>query len=128
MPLPYYGQGLETRLIQTDSNKRDSPSKSVVTAINYQQVHDIPFTRENFENEVSKRSAPKDEKHVMMQLQKINTSGIKYPHAYQVEDKEQFLGRPFLELWDYLASSPLKNTSKTKMGAEDFRSKNKQYS
>jgi hypothetical protein len=63
-----------------------------------------------------------------MVLYKINTSGIRYPHGYQVEDGEQFLHRPFLELWDYLASSPLKDTSKTKMGAEDFKNKNKQYS
>ena len=55
-------------------------------------------------------------------------SGIKYPHSYQVEDREQFLTRPFTELWDYLASSPLKDTGKTKMGKEEFDNKNKQYS
>jgi hypothetical protein len=118
----------DTRLVLTDPNKRDSPSKSVVTAINYQQVYEIPFSKENFEKELAKRSAPKDDENIVMVLQKINNSGIKYPHVYQVEDREQFLNRPFTELWDYLASAPLKDTSKTKMGAEDFKNKNKQYS
>jgi hypothetical protein len=49
-------------------------------------------------------------------------------HALQVTDKEQFLTRPFNELWDYLASAPLKDTSKTEMGKEVFQNKNKQYS
>lgn len=73
-------------------------------------------------------SDPKDEKHIVMKLQKINPTGIKFPHALQVTDKEQFLTRPFNELWDYLASAPLKDTAKTKMGQEAYENKNKQYS
>jgi hypothetical protein len=37
------------------------------------------------------------------------------------------LTRPFNELWDYLASAPLRDTSKTEMGKEKDREKNKQY-
>ena len=81
----------ETRLVLTDPNKRDSSSKSVVTAINYQSVYEIPFSKENFEKEVAKRSAPKDERHIGMVIQKISSSGIKYPHVYEVLDREQFL-------------------------------------
>jgi hypothetical protein len=44
-----------------------------------------------------------------------------------VLDKEQFLTRPFNELWDYLASAPLKNTLETKIGQEREKEKNKQY-
>ena len=95
--------------------------------INFQQVHEIPFNRENFEKEVSKRSAPKDEKHIIMTLQKISTNGIKYPYVYQIEDREQFLTRPFNELWDYIASAPLKDSSKTKIGQEKDKEKNQQY-
>jgi hypothetical protein len=65
---------------------------------------------------------------IVMTLQRISPSGIKYAHVYQVTDKDQFLTRPFNELWDYLASAPLRDTAKTKMGQEAFESKNKQYS
>jgi hypothetical protein len=117
----------ETRLVQTDPKDKDSPYKSVIVAINHQPVHDIPFTQENYERELAKRSAPRDEKHIAMLLQRIGPSGIRYPHVLQVLDKEQFLARPFNEIWDYLASAPLKDTSKTEMGKEKEREKNKQY-
>ena len=118
----------ETRLLLADPTRRDSPSKSVVTAINYQEVYEIPFSKESFEKEVAKRNSPKDDRHISMTLQKIGVSGIKHAHAYQVESKEDFLNRPFEELWDYLASAPMKDTAKTKIGKEQFESMNKQYS
>jgi hypothetical protein len=42
-------------------DNRDSPERTIVTGVNYQQVYDIPFTRENYEKELAKRSAPRDE-------------------------------------------------------------------
>jgi hypothetical protein len=83
--------------------------------------------RKNFEKELAKRDAPKEERHIVMTLQMISPSGVKSMHALQVTDKEQFLTRPFNELWDYLASAPLKDTNKTEMGKENFLNKNKQY-
>jgi hypothetical protein len=62
-----------------------------------------------------------------MTLARILPSGQRYPHSYQVLDKEQFLTRPFNELWDYLAPAPLKYTLETKIGQEKNREKNKQY-
>lgn len=33
----------ETRLVQADPKDKDSPSKSIITAMHYQQVYDIPL-------------------------------------------------------------------------------------
>jgi hypothetical protein len=116
-----------TELRQLDPGNKDSPIRHLLRAIDYTPVYDIPFTKENYEKELAKRSAPRDERHIVMTLKRILPSGIRYPNTFQVLDKEQFLTRPFDELWDYLASAPLKDTSKTKMGHEDFDKKNNQY-
>jgi hypothetical protein len=116
------------RLKPVNPNDKDSFQQSVITAVNYQEVYDIPFTKENYEAELKKRDAPKDERHIGMTLQKINSAGIHHMHTYEVLDKEQFLHRDFGELWDYLQSAPLRDKANTKMGKEEFESRNKQYS
>jgi hypothetical protein len=116
------------RLKPVNPNDKDSFQQSVITAINYQLVYDIPFTKENYEAELKKRNAPMEERHIGMTLQRIDSKGIEYKNTYEVLDKDQFLTREFDELWDYLASAPLSYTLKTKMGKEEFESRNKQYS
>ena len=117
----------ETALRQDNPNDKDSPYRTIITASNYKPVYEVPFSGKAFEEELAKRNAPKDERHIQLTLQKIGTSGIKYPHTYEVTDKEQFLTCPFNELWDYLASAPLRDASKTKMGMERQADKNQQY-
>jgi hypothetical protein len=63
-----------------------------------------------------------------MSLVKIAPTGAKSPFALAVTDKEQFIARPFMELWDYLASAPARKTEETKIGREKDREKNKHYS
>ena len=77
-----------TELKQIEPKDKDSPYKSIVTAINFQKVYDVPFTKENVEKELAKRHAPKDERHIVMTLLKVNPSGISSVHALQVTDKE----------------------------------------
>jgi len=112
-----------TRLWQPDPAKKP---EVVITSMNFREVYEIPFSRENYEKEIAKRNAPRDEKHVSMTLQNIKSDGTRDGYTYQVTDKEQFLTRPFEELYDYLASAPLKDTTKTKMGAEKQKEKYKQ--
>jgi hypothetical protein len=113
-----------TRLWQPDPAKKP---EVVITSMNYREVYEIPFSRENYDKEISKRNAPRDEKNISMTLQKIKSDGTRDGYTYQVTDKEQFLTRPFEELYDYLASAPLKDTAKTKMGAEKQKENLKQY-
>ena len=104
-----YNHPLPTNeLRQVNPNDRDSPMESKITAINYKQVYEIPFTKENYDKVVAERSAPREEKHINMKLLKIGHSGARSPFALEVIDQDQFLNRPFLELWDYLASAPAK--------------------
>jgi hypothetical protein len=54
-------------------------------------------------------------------LIKIAPSGTKNSFALAVTDKEQFIARPFIELWDYLASAPARKTEETKIFREKDR-------
>jgi hypothetical protein len=118
----------ETELKYLDPNDKDKGYTSVITAINHKTVYDTPFTKENIERVLAERSGPKDEKHVNMSLIKIGPSGSKNSFALSVTDKEQFISRPFTEIWDYLASAPARKTDETKIGREKDREKNKHYS
>jgi hypothetical protein len=62
-----------------------------------------------------------------MTLVKIGPTGQKNPVAYQVTNQNDFLNRPFMELWDYLVSAPAKKTEETKLGKEADKIRNKQY-
>ena len=123
-----YNHPLPTNeLRQVNPNDRDSPMESKITAINYKQVYEIPFTKENYEKVVAERSAPREENHINMKLLKIGHSGARSPFALEVTNQNDFLNRPFMELWDYLASHPAKKTEETKIGKEKDKVKNKQY-
>ena len=115
-------------LRQINPNDRDSPLESKITAINYKQVYEIPFTKESYEKVLAERSAPREEKHINMKLLKIGHSGQRSPFALEVTNQDQFLNRPFMELWDYLASAPARKTEETKIGKEKDKDRNKQYS
>ena len=114
-------------LRQINPNDRESPYQSVLTAINHKQVYEIPFTKENYDKVVAERSGPRETKHINMKLIKIGPSGQRSPFALEVLNQDQFLNRPFMELWDYLASAPAKKTEETKMGKERDKEKNKHY-
>jgi hypothetical protein len=108
-------------------DEKDSPLQTVVTAINYKQMYDTPFTKENWDNILGERSAPKDPKHINMTLVKIGPNGTRVGSPYQVTNQEQFLERPFGELFDYLSSAEAKKTQETRIGKEVDRMKNKHY-
>ena len=108
-------------------NDKDSPLQTVVTAINYKTVYDTEFTKENWEKILEERSAPKDKSHINMTLVKIGANGTRVGSPYAVTDQEQFLNRPFGELFDYLASAPARKTEETKLGKEMDKVKNKHY-
>ena len=91
-------------------------------------MYEIPFTKENFEKVPGKRSAPREEKHINMKLLKIGHSGQRSPFALEDTNQDQFLNRPFMELWDYLASAPARKTEETKIGKEKDKEGNKHYS
>lgn len=91
-------------------------------------MYEIPFTKENFEKVLAKRSAPREEKHINMKLLKIGHSGQRSPFALEVTNLEQLLNRPFMELWDYLVSAPARKTEETKIGKEKDKEGNKHYS
>ena len=76
---------------------------------------------------MAERSAPKDEKHINMTLVKIGPTGARVGSPYHVTDQDQFLNRPFEELFDYLASAPARKTEETKLGKEMDKVKNKHY-
>jgi hypothetical protein len=114
-------------LRQVNPNDRHSPYESKITAINYKQVYEIPFTKENYEKVLAERSAPREEKHINMKLLKIGPSGQRSLFALAVTNQDQFLNRPFMELWDYLASAPAKKTEETTIGKERDKEKNKHY-
>jgi hypothetical protein len=117
----------DTELKPLDPRDKDKGYTSVITAINLKTVHETPFTKENVERVLAERSGPKEDKHVNMSLLKIAPSGAKSPFALSVTDKEQFITRSFMELWDYLASAPARKTEETKIGRERDREKNKHY-
>jgi hypothetical protein len=108
-------------------NVKDSPLQTVVTAINHKQVYETPFTKENWDRVLAERSAPMNENHINMTLSKVGPTGARNPVSYQVINQEQFLTRPFMELWDYLQSAPAKKTEETKLGKEELKNRNKQY-
>lgn len=62
-------------LRQIKPNDRNSPYESKITAINYKQVYEIPFTKENYEKVLAERSGPREKKHINMKLLKIGPSG-----------------------------------------------------
>jgi hypothetical protein len=57
-------------LRQVNPNDRHSPYESKITAINYKQVYEIPFTKENYEKVLAERSDPREEKHINMKTVK----------------------------------------------------------
>jgi hypothetical protein len=118
----------ETQLKYSDPRDKDKGYDTVITGINKKIVYEVPFTRENVERVLAERSGPKDEKHINMSLVKIGPLGTKNAFALAVTDKEQFISRPFMELWDYLASAPARKTEETRIGKEKDRERNKHYS
>jgi hypothetical protein len=78
-------------LRQVNPNKRDSPYESKITAINYKQVYEIPFTKENYEKVLAERSAPREEKHINMKLLKIGPSSQRSPFALAVTNQANSL-------------------------------------
>lgn len=109
------------------NDKENSPLQTVVTAINYKQMYDTEYTKENWDKILAERSAPKDQKHINMTLLKIGPNGARVGSPYQVTDQDQFLNRPFGELFEYLASAPARKTEETKLGREMDKVKNKHY-
>ena len=95
-------------------NEKDSPLQTVITAINTKTVYDTEFTKENWDKILAERSAPKDEKHINMTLVKIGPTGARVGSPYHVEDQDQFLNRPFGELFEYLPVHPLERLRKLK--------------
>ena len=108
-------------------NDKDSPLQTVVTAINYKTVYDTEYTKENWEKILAERSTPKSSQHINMTLVKIGHTGARVGSPCHVEDQDQFLNRPFQELFDYLASAPARKTEETKLGKEMDKVKNKHY-
>ncbi len=108
-------------------NDKEAGYRSVITAINHKRMFEIPFTKENYDKVLAERSGPRDERHINMSLSKIDPSGSAGGFALEVKNREQFLTRPFMELWDYLASAPDKNTENTRIGKEKDREKNRHY-
>ena len=115
-------------LRQVNPNDRDSLYQSVLTAINHEQIYEIPFTGEKYDKVVAERSGPREEKHISMKLLKVGPSVTRSPFALEVTNQDQFLNRPFMELWDYLASAPARKTEETKIGKEKDKNRNKHYS
>jgi hypothetical protein len=62
-------------------------------------IYEIPFTKESDEKVLAERSAPREERHISMELLKIGHSGQRSPFALEVTNQDQFLNRPFLEPW-----------------------------
>lgn len=108
-------------------NDKESPLETVITAINTKIVYDTEFTQENWDKILAERSGPKDSKHIKMALVKIGANGTRVGSPYEVTDQDQFLNRPFQELFDYLASAPARRTEETKLGKEMDKVKNKHY-
>ena len=102
-------------------NEKDSPLQTVVTAVNYKTVYDTEFTKGNWAGILAERSAPKDEKHINMTLVKVGPTGNRAGPAYAVTDQDQFLTRPFGELYDYLASAPARRLRKLNWGRKWIR-------
>jgi hypothetical protein len=90
-------------------------------------VYEIPFTKENYEKVLAERSAPREEKHINMKLLKIGPSGQRKSFRFSSHKSGQCLNRPFMELWDYLASALAKKTEETTIGKERHKEKNKHY-
>ena len=61
-----------------------------------------------------------------MKLLKIGHSGQRSPFALEDTNQDQFLNRPFVELWHYLASAPARKTEETKIGKEKDKEGRKQ--
>ena len=78
-------------LRQVNPNNRDSPYESKITAINYKQVYEIPFTKENYEKVLAERSAPREEKHINMKLLKICPSSQRSPFDFAVTNQANSL-------------------------------------
>jgi hypothetical protein len=108
-------------------NEKDSPLQTVITAINFKQMYDTPFTKENWDKILDERSAPKDPNHINMTLVRKGPAGRTVGSPLQFKSQDQFISRPFLELWEYAASFPEKKTEETKIGKEVDRVKNKHY-
>jgi hypothetical protein len=45
------------RLAKVDPTKSDSPPKPIITSMTFREVHEIPFSRENYDKEIAKRNA-----------------------------------------------------------------------
>ena len=122
-----YDYPTPTNSLRPMKPEKDSPLETVVTAINYKTVYDTEFTKENWDKILAERSAPKDERHINMTLVKIGPTNARVGSPYQVTDQDQFLNRPFQELFECLASAPARKTEETKLGKEMDKVKNKHY-
>jgi hypothetical protein len=57
-----------------------------------------PFTKEN----VKELYAKANPNAVSLVIQKVDTNGMSAGHPYLIEKYQDFLGKPFDDLWDYM--------------------------
>jgi hypothetical protein len=86
------------REINRDSRHPEKPPEAKITEYKLIREYTKPFTKENVEELYSKANRNT----VSLSIKRIDTNGQTAGHVYQISKYEDFVGRPFDDLWDYM--------------------------
>lgn len=81
-----------------DPRHPEKPPEPKITGYSFQQEYTEPFTKEKVEELYSKANRNT----VSLSIKRVSTNGQTLGHVYQISKYDDFVARPFDDLWDYM--------------------------
>ena len=86
------------REVIRDPRHPEKPPEPTITGYKLIREYDKPFTKENVEELYSKAN----HNTVSLSIKRVDTNGQTAGHVYQISKYEDFVGKPFDDLWEYM--------------------------
>ena len=87
------------REVRTDPRHPEKPPEPAISDFKFVREYDKPFTKENVDELYSKANSNAA---VSLAILRIDSKGLNVGHPYQISKYEDFVGKPFDDLWDYM--------------------------
>jgi hypothetical protein len=84
--------------MKRDSRHPEKPPEHTITEYKFEREYTKPFTKENVEELYPKA----DPRAVSLVISRMDSNGQGVGHPYQITKYEDFVGKPFDDLWEYL--------------------------
>jgi hypothetical protein len=86
------------REVVSDFRHPEKPPEPKITEYKYIREYDKPFTKENVDELYSKA----DRNAVSLVILRVDSNGLNVGHPYHILKYEDFVGKPFDDLWEYM--------------------------